>query len=250
MSEEQKDKLPGDGALRSPLLTKLENFWYYHKWHFLAGLLALVVLVVTLVQCNRNGRGNDAYLMYAGGYTLAANVRAPLEASVALFAEDSNGDGKLVVSVNSYAIYTDKELVEKFPDPSNRASAKQFSYNNKESFEQELLAGEATVCFLSPSLFAEVAESGALRPLSEYYTLPEGVAGVAHGGTACGVRLFDLPLATYPGFSSLPKDTILCVRNGGSLVNLFGDKREAEALYEANMRLVARMLSASAYAAE
>ena len=254
---EQNEKIESDGSLKSPFLTWVENFWNHHKWQFLAGLLALVVLTVSLVQCVGNGRGNDATVMYAGGCTLMGTVARDFETTVASFAEDGNGDGKILVGIGAYAIYTNAEIEANYKDESTRAYVKQTSYNNRESFDQEILAGEATLCFLSPSLFEELVAStleldgekvNRLLPVSEYATLP-GESLVLYKGTGYGIRLSSLALSGYPGFSELPEDTVVCIRRNMSLNTLFGGSG-AEAMYEANLALAKRLIAAPAYEAE
>lgn len=248
------EKMGGRGEMRSPLLTRIENFWYHYKWPFLAGLLALVVLTVSLVQCARNGKGDDAYLMYAGGHVLTGTARRDLEQSVSAFSEDRNGDGKVVVAIGEYSIFTLDEINEKYK-PDDRAHVMQLSQNNRETFDQEILAGGASLCFLSPSLFEDVVKTenktdgNRLLPVSEYYPGAAAEDCVQYGGISYGVRLASLPLYTYPGFSTLPEDTILCVRARVSMNSLFGGQ-EAETLYEANLALAKRLVVAPAYVAE
>ena len=254
---EQNEKIAGDGGMRSPFLTWVENFWYHHKWPFLAGLLALVVLTVSLVQCVGNGRGSDTAVMYAGGYTLMGTVARDFESTVASFSEDRNGDGKIMVGIGAYAIYTNAEIEAKYKDDSTRAQVKQSSYNNRESFDQEILAGEATLCFLSPTLFEELVKNelevdgeklNRLLPVGDYATLP-AEALVLYKGTGYGIRLSALNLAGYPGFSELPEDTVVCVRRNVSLNAVFGGG-SAEAMYESNLALAKRLIAAPAYEVE
>lgn len=251
MADERNEKLSGEGELRSPLLTKLDNFWYHYKWQFLAGLLALVVLVVGLVQCAGNGKGDDAYVMYAGGYTLSGRVRGDFEESLRGFTADRNGDGKVLVAVADYAIYTKAEINEKFENVSDRNYVMNVSENNRTVFDQQIMAGEASLCFLSPSLFEDLAggTSGSLlRKLSDYATdLPDGAEVATFGEVAYGVRLSSLALYTYPGFSSLPADTIVCIRTETSMNSLFGGN-EAKQMYEANLALFSRLMAAPVYA--
>lgn len=251
--DEREEKLGGTGEMKAPLLTKIENFWYHYKWPFLAGLLALVVLVVSLVQCVGNGKGDDAYVMYAGGHVMTGTARRDMEATVAAFAEDRNGDGKVVVAIGEYSVFSLEEI-NGYPQ-NDRAHVMQLSQNNREAFDQEILAGEATLCFLSPALFEEVVatekkgDKNRLLPVSDYWPGAAAEDCVLYGGTAYGVKLASLPLKTYPGISTLPEDTILCVRSRISMGSLLGGA-EAEALYEANLALAARLVLAEPYAAE
>ncbi len=242
--DEQKGKIEAAAELRSPFLKKLENFWYHYKWPFLAGVLAVIVLVVSLTQCANNSK-NDVYVMYAGGHAIGNTQMRDLEASLAGFAEDRNSDGRISIGIGSYAIYTNEEIASR--PIADQGHIKQFSHDNRENFDQEILSGEATLCFLSPSLFEELAEAGALLPLSEYHTAAEGEEAVLYGNTAYGVRLASLALSTYPGLSDLPADTVLAVRAETSLNSLFG-AGTAKAMYEANLAMAKRLFTAVPYA--
>lgn len=242
---EKNDKLSGEVRLSSPFLKKLENIWYHYKWQILAGILALIVLLVGLVQCVGNGKGDDAYVMYAGGYTMTSTARQSFTVTIESFCEDRNGDGRVVVALGNYPIYTDEEI--KAFGTAEQGHIKQMSYDNRQNFDQEILSGEATLCFLSPDLFEDVAAAGGFLPVSDYYTPADGVGTVLYGTVAYGVKLADLPLATYPGFSSLPKDTVFCVRTKTSM-GLLAGKEKFEAVYESNLALAKTLLAAEAYA--
>lgn len=239
---EQNGKLSG-GEMNSPFLKKWENVWYYHKWHIILGVLAVVVLIVTLVQCSQNGKGNDGHYMYAGNCSVMAETRRDIENTMSLFAVDSNGDGKLILAMGNYAIYNQDEI-NAFRDD-ERGHVAQMSFDNRKAFDQEILGGDASICFLSPELFEAVAkEKGALIPVSSYAVpLPEGSEVVSYGGEAYGVRLSSLAVGAYPGLSYLPSDTVLCVR----AKSFFG---RGEEIYNANLEIVWRMLAAAPYAAE
>ena len=252
MPDEKNEKLSGDVTLRSPLLGKLENFWYHHKWPFLASLLALVVLTVTLVQCANKGKGDDAYVMYAGGYTLMSEERGAFEQTIAGFVGDRNGDGKTIVGIGNYAIYTPDEIKVKF-DRDNQGYVQNLSGQNREAFDQEIMAGEASLCFLSPALFEVLAgnKSGSLlRPVSDYAeSLPAGAEPVLYGEVVYGVRLSSLALAGYPGMGGLPEDTILCLRTETSMNSLLGGS-QAKEIYAANLSLLRQLLAAEPYASK
>lgn len=250
--DEREEKIAGTGEMKSPLLTWIENFWYHYKWPFLAGLLALVVLVVSLVQCVGNGK-DDAYVMYAGGHVLTGTAQRDFERSVAAFSEDRNGDGKIVVAIEGCSVFSSEEI-NSYP-LNDRAHVMRLSQNDRKAFDQAILEGEASLCFLSPALFEDVVTTGKkdgknrLLPVSEYFPGARGEDCVLYGGTAYGVKLSSLPLKTYPGFSTLPEDTILCVRSRVSMGSLLGG-RDAEELYEANLALAKRLLAAPLYVAE
>ena len=245
MSEEQSEKYVAPAELQSPLLKKLDNFWYHYKWPFLGILFTVIVLIVCLAQCAKNGSGDDGCYMYAGGYVLSAEERRNMDSTMKIFSEDVNGDGKLVLSMMNYSIFTSEQIAKY--DKNDQAHVAQMSYNNREAFDQEILAGEATLCFLSPELFADVAKAGGFLPISDYAdAIPEGAEAVKHGNTAYGLKLSSLAISSYPGFSSLPADTVVCLRTETSMNALFGGEA-AKLVYDANYAMSMRMLAAEAY---
>lgn len=229
---ETNDKLSGDVKVTSPFFRWLENFWYHYKWPFLLGLFMLIVLTVCFTQCAANGKGNDVHVMYAGDSAPTPNKLRELENLLKEYAPDRNEDGKKVVAIQNYAIYTEDEI-RALPEDA-QGTAAQLTHDNKKQFEQDLYA---TLCFLAPELYEAEAKAGGLIPLADMgATVPEGVTALAHGGTVYGVRLFDLPVAARSAFSAMPKDTVLCVRR----MPVFGE----EALHEANIALFLTLLSA------
>lgn len=242
---EQNGKMAAS-ELRSPFLKKLENFWYHYKWPFLGILFTVIVLIVCLAQCTKNGKGDDGCFLYAGGYTMSVEERRNMESCLKGFAEDINGDERVVLGMMNFPIYTKAEI-ERY-DKNDQAHVAQMSYDNREAFDQEIMAGSATLCFLSPSLFADVAKAGGLHSVADYAdALPAGAENVMYGDVAYGVKLSSLSLYTYPGFSSLPKDTVVCLRTNTSMGALFGGDA-AKVMYEANMAMAKRAFCAAVYA--
>lgn len=241
---EERDKKLAAGEIRSPLLTWVENFWYHYKWQFLLSVFGIVVLIVCLVQCSGNGRGDDACVMYAGNCTLSVEGKRGILATLDDFVDDRNGDGKVVVGMPFYSIYTNEEI-EKFAS-SQQGYLKQMSVDNRNLFDQEIYSGEASLCFISPTLFEDLCEAGALIPVSEYECLPEGAVTDGYGGAAYGVRLSSLAIYGYPGFSELPEDTILCLRTETTMGAFLGGEA-AKAMQKANRTLAWRLLAAPAY---
>lgn len=232
--ERNEEKLSGDVKVTSPFLTKLENFWYHYKWPFLLGLFFLVVLAVCFTQCAKNGKGNDAFIMIAGAPAPTDNQLRDIKNFLGEYADDRNGDEKIVIAAQNLPIYTEDEIKSLIGDA--QATAKELSYNNKRIFDQDL---EATLCFLSIELYEEEAKAGGLLPLSEITSVRPSAEGavLAENGVAYGVRLADLPIAAEGALSVLPDDTVLCMRRRPFSAE--------EDLYEANKRLFIRLLEAS-----
>ena len=75
---------------------KLQNFWYHHKWHTIAGVFAAVVTIVMLVQC-MNTPDPDYRIIIAIDKTLPMGYTSSLEAAFKPYGEDLNGDGQVIV---------------------------------------------------------------------------------------------------------------------------------------------------------
>ncbi len=232
--ERNNEKLTGDVKVNSPFLRKLENFWYHYKWPFLLGLFFLVALTVCLSQCARNGKGNDAFLMFAGYPAPSDSQLRDIKNAIEEHVDDRNGDEKIVIAAQNYIICTEAEINAMISDA--QAHAKELSFNNKKAFDQDL---EATLCFLSVELYGEEVKAGGLLPLSEITAARPSAEGavLAENGVAYGVRLTSLKLAENSAFGVFGDDTVVCMRRRPFSAE--------EDLYEANKRVFARLLEAS-----
>lgn len=86
---------------------KRKNWWHYHKWHLLIGVV-LAGICVNLV-CHALGVGQvrpDYRFAYVGTDALPEDTAAALEAGLAAFGADENGDGRVVVSLRQYSLYS------------------------------------------------------------------------------------------------------------------------------------------------
>ena len=84
---------------------KAENFWYYHKWHILAALMAVIVLCF-MVHDFLSPKVDYEIGMITSKY-YPQEVVTLLEDNIAKYAEDLNGDGRVIVRINPYAITSD-----------------------------------------------------------------------------------------------------------------------------------------------
>lgn len=82
---------------------KWKNWWYYHKWHVVIGLVALLFVIgfIRDVISNRNNQP-DYQVAYIGSVSLPDDTAAALESALAQLGEDLNGDGQVLVNVNQY----------------------------------------------------------------------------------------------------------------------------------------------------
>lgn len=251
-SEKQDGKLSG-ATMKSPFLTKLENFWYHYKWPFLIGLFVLVVLIVCLVQCSSKS-DYDMYVMYAGPVTLTQEDIEDIKTSLEPYVTDLNEDGEITIAVRNLVIYSLAELEKKEEEGVDVSFLANTSQMNTEVFDNEIQAGEAVICLLDPALFESVCRQGGFME----QTFAEGTAPTyAKRGTVetkdedgkkqtyegyFGYRLGGMDLHKLPGLSRMRGDTVLCVRKISTMQSLFG-KKKAERHHANNVVIFDRILA-------
>ena len=93
---------PDEPVERTPK-QKAANWWHYHKWWLLAGVLLAIALVD--IGLNALGVGKvapDYQLAYVASSPLSDETVAALEAAFSELGEDLNGDGRAVFKINPY----------------------------------------------------------------------------------------------------------------------------------------------------
>lgn len=92
-------------------LTKAEkrkNWWDYHKWFVVLGIVAVLFLGGLVWNLLGIGRVRPDYqIAYVGSAALPGDTVAALETAFSELGEDLNGDGKVVVTLNQYVTYAD-----------------------------------------------------------------------------------------------------------------------------------------------
>lgn len=238
---EEKDKLSGDIKLKSPFLTKLDNFFYHYKWHSVIALfLVIVFLICALQMCGQ--KEYDLEVMYAGPKNLSDRQTVlDIQKAFADVSEDRTGDGVKTINLVSY--WVDDSLwdkAESAEDTEGLDAGKLMnnSYQNEQAYVDEIAAGNVVICLVSPYLFHMVDdEAGFMRvtdvfpALSEY---EEEVCVYDEDGkiNRFGVYLSKTAFGEKAGLSSLPEDTVLCVRKKAALSFWYnGNKAEEKHAY-------------------
>lgn len=88
---------------------KFSNWWHYH-WGWVAGGIAAVVLIITLVYPVFAQTKADLTVGVITPGAFPDGLVETLQDSLAPLVGDRNGDGKTVVIVETFVIYTEEEL--------------------------------------------------------------------------------------------------------------------------------------------
>ena len=228
----ENDKLQGgEIAVGGRWRSKLDNFWFYHKWHVLLVLFVVLVLLVCVLQ-SRENKKDDVTLMFAGPYKLTATEVAALRTGLNdVMPEDFNGDGEKYAEMVMMQIYSEEQetAIRNTPDgevPPYRGYIDSY-YNDEQitSFDNLIMAGEYSICILDSWLYERVKGAGGFRKLSEVlgYTPEDAV-------DEYGVRFRDTAFSEF--FTSthvFPEDSILCIRRVSVMAAFKGQKKTERA---------------------
>ena len=180
--------------------SRLENFWYFYKWHTIIGAVVLFGVILSLFQLFKSNTP-DAYMMYVGPSTLFVKNKEEMARRAEDFLDDYNNDGdkylyllEITVAVGDDIPYT----------------AYQTNVDARKRFTTEVTAGESLIYLLEESYYLELAKLDVLTPLAEVIDL-DLIPDNTYDEYA--VRVSELDFFRQDGYSSIPDDTLLCFRH-------------------------------------
>lgn len=145
----------------SKYLTKewRENYWYHYKWHTIAGIFILMLLLITLKDCTSRVVSDLSVLYVTDHQMLTTEEQEELKAFLQPLAEDVNGDGEVNIILTPMAI------------PETPQS--EMDMGMQQRFMVELAAGESTL-YLFDERYKDVIEGHEML-----MTLPNGETGAS-----------------------------------------------------------------------
>jgi len=99
-TEEYKPEAPAREYTKKE---KAANWWHYQKWAVLAGIVAVIAVAAILKDIFFRTRP-DYEIAYVSMQQLPVDTSEALQAVLAEFGEDLNGDGQVVVQLNQYTV--------------------------------------------------------------------------------------------------------------------------------------------------
>lgn len=137
-----------------------DYIWYYYKWYFVAGAVALILIITTCVQCARN-IDYDMTLTYIGEAYFPEDVTAAFEQGVSEHIDDVTGNGQKDVYF--------QVLTQQSPD---QATDAQYAYAMQVKATMEYQAGESVLFLYSKqqmdNLNASESAEGLFRKVSDW----------------------------------------------------------------------------------
>ena len=242
--ENEKNIDGGEGAF-SRLISRLENFWYHYKWHSVIALfLVFAITVCTLQMCEREKY--DVNVLYAGGHVFARQSEGAdypeyqkMLQSLKSFTEDHDEDGKVSVSLRDLYAPTEKELKE-----AGDSAFSSRAYEDKQILTSTMMSGDYFLCFFSPQVFenydsVEGDGIGVFSPLSSL--IPDGAKVEFYNEKTTAIKLSSLDVYKLSGFSSLPENTVIAIRNTSFSTHLDDDRNNRD--YERSLKMLLKIVA-------
>ena len=223
--DERNEKNEGEIRINSPLIEKLENFWYHYKWHSIVAIFLVIAITVLSVQmCQKTEY--DAYVLYAGTHEIShksPDGEPPYyvaTGSLKRVVEDFDDNGTVNVSLLNLFVLNDAEIEEALSGTDGKEINESLILEDSETLKNALLFGEYYVCLLSERLFLEyddLYEGALFVEVADY-------VGDAECETASsrGIYLRSLEYYSMPEICNLPDDTVVCLRKLSEVSTLFG----------------------------
>ncbi len=140
---------------------KRKNWWYYHKGPLVVGLLVLAVLFSIFFSIFSKVQP-DYSVGVMTSYTMPESGRKELERRLAEYADDRNGDGRVVVNVVCYTFSASTPSTPEALQQQQAAVAR---------FAGDVLANESMIFFHNEEAFAFMQED-----FSGFYRYNDGAS--------------------------------------------------------------------------
>ena len=198
----------------NPILSKLSNFWYYHKWTVIVVTFFAVIIVVGLFQILTKEDSDEAVIVAAPMTFYAEHIDGINVTLSSLMPKNEDGSQRKL-DVHYYQIFSEEEMDklnhEETDSEGHYVKKVDQSYNTSkiQEYNQFLQTGECSLLFIPSHLYEKQKELNRLRSLSEIFgeELPE--CAMADG---YGVRLGDTyAYEFFPELQALPEDTVICL---------------------------------------
>jgi len=239
MEEKEKLDTGGVSVAKSRFLTWLDNFWYHYKWHTLISVfLIFAVTVCALQMCQKETY--DMHILYAGGHSFTRSSEdgdypeyTKANDTLRYFVSDFDDNGDVEFSLRDLFIPDEEEM------KGMSESQMQLAYNDREVLKTLVISGDYHLWFISEEVYDSFTRPEMLTNLTDI--VPDGVEVEYYKGQPYAIYLNSTEFATLAGFSDLPKDTLICLRNmtGASHVN----KSSVEKNYERAEVTLVKILS-------
>ena len=221
---------------KSKVLSWLDNFWYHHKWKVIIIAFFTVFLIVGIVQMANKTEADITVTVATHTIFYKENVDALDKDLTALMPHDRNGDGKKIINLKPYKIYSESEMKEaneaETDADGNPVIYADEAYNKEQikQFNSFIGMGECSVMILSEYMYEDIlarrTDVSLLISMKEIYgdQLPADAMEY-------GIRLRDTGAYDYfASLSTIPDDAVICIMRPFVLGNKDAEQRNQFAI--------------------
>lgn len=140
---------------KQTLKKRLENFFYYYKWHTIIAVVAVILLFTTLSQI-RNRIEYDTTITFLGSFSQEEATIKEFQNRMEQVAEDANSDGE--VHVLPYFLLISGDVMSAQLDTASMAR-----------LQGMVMTRETSVMILGEGAMTALAEGEALEDLTPFY---------------------------------------------------------------------------------
>ncbi|MBE7042207.1 MAG: hypothetical protein E7399_01760 [Ruminococcaceae bacterium] len=137
------------------LKSRIENFFYYYKWHTIFTLLAIFLIVTTIIQV-RSRIDYDTTITFLGSFGQEEATMKQFQNNMEQVLTDANEDGE--VHVLPYFLLVSGDVMSAEQDSASAVR-----------LQGMILTRETTVMILDQGAMTALAEGGALEDLTPFY---------------------------------------------------------------------------------
>lgn len=215
---------------KESLSSRFENFWYHYKWHSIIALfLVFTITICTVQMCQKESY--DIHVLYSGGYEInrraadgnASEYKTALS-SIARVTDDYDEDGKVNATLKDLFMLSSAEIAEIESGNENYEVNYALINENKQILRDTIMYSSYYVCFLSPSVYEEYKTVDGVEifsPLSQFVS--NGTEVEYYDSNA--VYLSSTGFYSLPGISSLPENTLVCLKKPSVFASHFNEKQ-------------------------
>ena len=206
--------IEGVGEVMTPstLKGKAQNFWYHYKWHSLvAFVLIIAILICSLQFCSKESY--DSYILYAGSKSISrtrtdgdvAEIETVIS-SLKRITDDFDGDGEK--NINFLGLqYLSSEEASALGNNVNDA----LLMSDKSTLSSILEHSEYYLCFISVAVYEDYHLVGSNELFIDLTEHKDAYSDLEYYND-CAIYLSSTGAYDLPGLSSLPEDTLICIR--------------------------------------
>ena len=229
--EEMKHSSSYNGEYNNPqsISEKLDNFWYHYKWHSIVALfLVFTIIICSLQMCKKESY--DLYVLYSGGHEINRNgidgntpeYKSDLS-SIGRVTQDFNEDGETNVTLKDLFMLSDEEI--KAIESANDDYEVNYALinENRQILRDTIMYSSYYLCLLSPAVYDEYKTVDGISIFEPLAPLVTEESYVEYYDTGA-VYLSSTRFYSLPGISSLPADTLICLKSPSVFASHFNQK--------------------------